>query len=58
MNDYFSWFTANWGLIAALWLIIEQILANTSLKSNSTFQIICNIIDTIVAKKKEVSPVE
>jgi hypothetical protein len=50
--SYFSWFTANWGLIAALWLAIEQILAATGLKSNSTFQVICNIIDAIIVKKQ------
>lgn len=50
--SYFSWLTDNWGLIAALWLAVEQILAATSLKSNSTFQIVCNIIDAIVAKKQ------
>jgi len=52
VSSYFSWFTANWGLVAALWLAVEQILAATAMKSNSTFQIVCNIIDAIVTKKQ------
>ena len=52
VSSYFGWLTANWGLVAAFWLAVEQILAATSLKSNSTFQIVCNIIDAIVAKKQ------
>lgn len=50
--SYFSWLTDNWGLVAAFWLAAEQIFAATSLKSNSTFQIVCNIIDAIVTKKQ------
>jgi hypothetical protein len=52
VSSYFGWLTDNWGLVAAFWLAVEQILAATSLKSNSTFQIVCNIIDAIVAKKQ------
>jgi hypothetical protein len=44
-----QWFIDNWGTIAALWLIVEQILADTSLKSNSTFQLVCNIINSVIA---------
>ena len=48
MQTTIEWFDANWGLVAGIWLLTEQILANTSLKSNSTFQIVCNLIDSIV----------
>lgn len=50
VSSYFAWFSANWGLLAALWLVVEQILAATSLRSNSTFQIVCNVIDGLVKK--------
>jgi hypothetical protein len=43
-----DWVTAHWGQIAAAWLIIEQVLAGTGLKSNSTFQLICNTVDSII----------
>ena len=48
--SYFGWFTTNWGLIAGVLLAVEQVLAATSLKSNSTFQLICNLIDGLVKK--------
>jgi len=40
-----QWIMNHWGQIAAFWLLIEQVLASTSLKSNSTFQLVCNTID-------------
>ncbi|MDR3578383.1 MAG: hypothetical protein P4L44_00290 [Oryzomonas sp.] len=43
-----QWTTNHWGQIAAFWLLIEQVLANTTLKSNSTFQLVCNIIDGVI----------
>lgn len=36
--------------VAFCWIAFEQILANTSAKSNSTLQLICNIIDSVIAK--------
>jgi hypothetical protein len=38
----------HWGQIAAFWLLFEQVLASTSLKSNSTFQLVCNTIDGVI----------
>jgi hypothetical protein len=43
-----DWITAHWAQIAAVWLVVEQVLASTSLKSNSTFQLVCNTIDGII----------
>lgn len=43
-----QWITNHWGQIAAFWLLIEQVLASTSLKSNSTFQLVCNTIDGVI----------
>jgi hypothetical protein len=43
-----QWITNHWGQIAAFWLLIEQVLANTALKSNSTFQLVCNTIDGVI----------
>jgi len=44
-----QWITTHWGEIAAFWLLFEQVLANTSLGSNSTFQLVCNSIDRVIA---------
>jgi hypothetical protein len=43
-----QWVTSHWGQIAAFWLLIEQVLADTSLKSNSTFQLVCTTIDGVI----------
>lgn len=40
-----QWVVNHWGQIAGFWLLFEQVLANTSLGSNSTFQLVCNAID-------------
>jgi hypothetical protein len=44
-----QWITDHWGQIAAFWLLVEQVLASTSMKSNSTFQLVCNTIDGIIS---------
>jgi hypothetical protein len=52
IGSYFQWFKDNWGVLSVLLLAIEQVLAATSLKSNSTFQMICNFVNALVAKKQ------
>lgn len=43
---------ANGTTILGIWLLIEQLLAaNTKIKANSTFQLVSNIIKTVLAKK-------
>lgn len=41
---------ANWGTIATGLLVVEQLLAATSLKSNSTFQLVTNVVNFFLAR--------
>lgn len=50
MQEIIKFVNENWSSIATMLLIVEQILASTSLKSNSSFQLVCNIIDSIVKR--------
>lgn len=40
----------DWVKVAFIWVAVEQVLAGTSLKSNSVFQLVCNIVDSVIAK--------
>ena len=44
----------DWNQVAAGWLIVEQVLANSKkVEANSTFQLVCNIIDAVIGVFKK-----
>jgi hypothetical protein len=45
----------DWNLALAGWLMAEQVISGVpALKANSTLQLVCNIVDTIISKVKGV----
>jgi len=53
---FLAFLEANGATVLALWLVFEQWLANSKHKSNSTLQLIVNIVRTLlgkVVKKKD-----